>query len=163
MSQFFSSGGQSIGVSASAFVLPVSIQGWFPLGLTGLIFLLSKGLSRAFSSTRVQRHHSSALRLLYGPTLTSIYNYWKAHRLDDTDLCHWSDVFVFNTLPRFVIAFLPRSNCLLISWLQSLSSDFGAQENKICHCFHFFPVLFAMKWWDWMLWSLSFFFLNIEF
>ena len=49
-----SSGGQSIGVSASTSVLPVSIQGWFPLGLTGLIFLQSKGLSRVFSSTTVQ-------------------------------------------------------------------------------------------------------------
>ena len=43
---------------------------------------------------------------------------------------------LFNTLSRFVIAFLPRSNCLLISWLQSLSSDFGAQEEEICHYFH---------------------------
>ena len=53
MSQFFTSGGQSIGVSASASVLPMNIQGWFPLGLTGLIPLLSKGLSRVFCSTTV--------------------------------------------------------------------------------------------------------------
>ena len=56
MSQFFTSGGQSIGVSASASVLPVNIQDWFPLGLTGLISLLSKGLSRVFSNTTVQKH-----------------------------------------------------------------------------------------------------------
>ena len=56
MSQFFASGGQSIGVSASASVLPMNIQGWFPLGLTGWISLLSKGLSRVFSSTTVQKH-----------------------------------------------------------------------------------------------------------
>ena len=55
MSQFFSSGGQSIGVSASASVLPMNIQGWFPLGQTGLISLLSKGLSRVFSNTTVQK------------------------------------------------------------------------------------------------------------
>ena len=57
-SQFFTSGGQSIGASASASasVLPMYIQDWFPLGLTGLIFLQSKGLSRAFSSTTVQKH-----------------------------------------------------------------------------------------------------------
>ena len=55
-SQFFASGGQSIGASASASVLPMNIQGWFPLGLTGLISLLSKGLSRVFSSTTVQKH-----------------------------------------------------------------------------------------------------------
>ena len=56
MSQLFASGGQSIGASASAPVLPVNIQGWFPLGLTALISLLSKGLSRVFSNTTVWKH-----------------------------------------------------------------------------------------------------------
>ena len=56
MSQFFALGGQSIGVSALASILPMNIQDWFPLGLTGLISLLSKGLSRVFSSTIVQKH-----------------------------------------------------------------------------------------------------------
>ena len=56
MSQFFTSGGQSIGASALASVLPMSIQGRFPLGLTDLISLLSKGLSRVFSNTTVQKH-----------------------------------------------------------------------------------------------------------
>ena len=56
MSQFFASGGQSIGVSASASVLPMSIQDWFPLGWTGCISLQSKGLSRVFSNTTVQKH-----------------------------------------------------------------------------------------------------------
>ena len=56
MSQLFSSGGQSTGVSASASVLPINIQGWFPLGLTGLISLQSKQLSRVFSNTAVQKH-----------------------------------------------------------------------------------------------------------
>ena len=56
MRQFFTSGGQSIGVSASASVLPVNIQDWFPLGLTSLISLLSKGLSRVFSSTTIWKH-----------------------------------------------------------------------------------------------------------
>ena len=55
MSQLFASGGQSVRISASAPVLPVNIQGWYSLGLTGLIFLLSKGLSRVFSSTTVQK------------------------------------------------------------------------------------------------------------
>ena len=55
-SQFFISGGQSTGVSASASVLPMNIQGWFPLGLTGLISLQSKGTSRVFSRTTVQKH-----------------------------------------------------------------------------------------------------------
>ena len=56
MSQFFASGSQSIGVSASASVLPMNIQGWFPLGGTCLISLQSKGLSRVFSNTTVQKH-----------------------------------------------------------------------------------------------------------
>ena len=56
MSQFFTSGGQSISASASASVLPKTIEGWFPLGLTGLISLQSKGLSRVFSNTTVQKH-----------------------------------------------------------------------------------------------------------
>ena len=56
MSQFFASGGQSIGVSASTSVLPMNIQDWFPLGWTGWISLLSKGLSRVFSNTTVQKH-----------------------------------------------------------------------------------------------------------
>ena len=56
MSQFFASGGQSIGVSASASVLPTNIQDWFPLGWTGWIFLQSKGLSRVFSNTTVKNH-----------------------------------------------------------------------------------------------------------
>ena len=56
MSQFFASSGQIIGASALVPVLPVNIQGWFPWGLTGLISLLSKGLSRVFSNTIVQKH-----------------------------------------------------------------------------------------------------------
>ena len=56
MSQFFQSGGHSIGASASASFLPVNIQCWFPIGLTGLISLQSKGLSRVFSSTMIQKH-----------------------------------------------------------------------------------------------------------
>ena len=63
MSQFFTSGGQSIGVSASVWVLPVNIQDWFPLGLTGWICLLSKGLSRVFSNTTVQKHQFFSIQL----------------------------------------------------------------------------------------------------
>ena len=57
ISQFFTSSGQSIGVSASASVLPKNIQDWFPLGLIGLTSLQSKGLSRVFSNTTVQKHY----------------------------------------------------------------------------------------------------------
>ena len=76
MSQFFASGSQSIGVSASASVLPMNIQDWFPLGLTGWISLQSKRLSRVFSNTTVQKHQKhnfSTLSFLYSPTLTSVH------------------------------------------------------------------------------------------
>ena len=63
MSQFFASGSQSIGVSASASVLPMNIQGWFPLGLTGQISLQSKGLLRVFSNTTVQKHQFFGVQL----------------------------------------------------------------------------------------------------
>ena len=65
MSQFFASGGQSIGVSASASVLPINIQGWFPLGWTGLISSQSKGLSRVFSNTTVQKHQFFSAQLSF--------------------------------------------------------------------------------------------------
>ena len=65
MSQFFTSGGQSIGVSASASVFPMNIQDWFPLGLTGWISLQSKGLSRVFSNTTVQKHQFFGAQLSF--------------------------------------------------------------------------------------------------
>ena len=82
MSQFFTLGGQSIGVSALASVFPMNIQDWFPLGWTGWISLPSKGLSRVFSNTTVKRNNSSVLSFLYGPTLTSIHDHWKNHSSD---------------------------------------------------------------------------------
>ena len=63
ISQFFASGGQRIGVSASASVLPMNIQDWFPLGQTSWISLQSKGLSRVFSNTTVQKHQSFGVQL----------------------------------------------------------------------------------------------------
>ena len=62
------------------------------------------------------------LSLLYGPTLTSKHDYWKNHSFDYMDLCGKAMSLLFNILSRFVIAFLPRSKCLLISWLQSPSA-----------------------------------------
>ena len=82
MSQFFVSGGQSIGVSASASVPPMNIQEWFPLGWAGWTSMLSKEFSRVFSNITVQSIHSSVLSFLYRPTLTSIHDYWKNHSLD---------------------------------------------------------------------------------
>ena len=69
MSQFFKAGGQSIGVSASASVLPMNIQDWFPLGWTGWVSLQSKGLSRVFSSTTAQKHSDFFMVQLGPPAL----------------------------------------------------------------------------------------------
>ena len=82
MSQLFTWGGQSTGVSALASVLPMNIQDWFPLGWISWISLQSKGLSKVFSNTTVQKHHSSTINFLYSTTLTSIHDYWKNHRFD---------------------------------------------------------------------------------
>ena len=76
----------------------MDIQGWFPLGLTGLISLKSKGLSRVFSNTTVEELksiNSLMLSLLYGPTLTSIHDYWKNYSFDYTDICYQRDVSAF--------------------------------------------------------------------
>ena len=76
--QFFTPGDQSIGVSASASVLPMNIQDWSPLGWTGWISLQSKGLSRVFN-TKGSKVNSLALSFPYSPTLKSIHDYWKNH------------------------------------------------------------------------------------
>ena len=137
MSQFFTSGGQSIGASASA--LPMNIQGWFPLGLTGLIFLLSKGLSRVFSSPTVQKHQFFRCSAFFMVQLS--YSYMTTRKtIALTKQTFVSKVMslLFNMLSRLVIAFLPRNKHLLISWLQLACA--GSQENKVCHCFHFVPI-----------------------
>ena len=85
MSQLFTSGGQSIGVSASTSVLPMNTQNWSPLGWTCWICLQSKGLSRdqpQSPTLQFKSINSSVLSFLYSPTLTSIHDYWKNQRLD---------------------------------------------------------------------------------
>ena len=95
LSQFFPSGGQSIGASASVSVLPMSIQGWFPLRLTGLISVLSKGLSSVFSNTTAWKHQFLGAQPSLWSCLTSVQDYWKDHSLDYADLCWQSDVLAF--------------------------------------------------------------------
>ena len=93
-SWLFASGGQSIRAPASEQLLPMNIQDWLPLGLTGWISLQSKGLLRVFSNTAVQKHQFSDAQL-YGPTLTSIHDYWKNHGFVYTDLCRQTNVSAF--------------------------------------------------------------------
>ena len=160
MNQLFSSGGQSIGVSASASVLPMNIQDGFPLGWTSWISLQSKGLSRVFSvrmaaiqnSTMLERvWRKGNLILLVGmQTSTAAMEnsveipykagngtaIWPSNptpgHTHQTSLCRKRSVYskVWVLLSRFVIAFLPRSKRLLISWLQ-LSSIVILKSKKI--------------------------------
>ena len=82
MSRLFAWGDQSIGVSASVSVLPMNTQDWSPLGWTGWFSLQSKGLTRVFSNTTVQKHQFFRAQLFHSSTLTSIHDYWKNHSLD---------------------------------------------------------------------------------
>ena len=122
MSWPFPSCGQSIGASASVSVLPMKIQHWFTLGLTGLISLKSKGLSKVFFSIIVWKHQFFGIQ----PSLwCNSHPYMTTGKTIALTLYTFvSKVMslLFNTLSRFVIAFLPRSKHLLISWLQSLST-----------------------------------------
>ena len=213
MRQLFTSSGQSIGASASALVLTMSVQGWSPLGLTGWISLQSKGPSRVFSNTTVQKHQ------FFGTQL-SLWSNSHIHTwlLETPQL--WLMTFagkvmslLLHMLSRFVIAFLPRSKWVkvaqscptfcnpmdyivhgilqarILEWVTfpfsrgssqprdrtqvsctaggfftsrpfpskeqvsfhfmaavTIRSDFGAQENKVCHCFRCFPIY--LPWTD---------------
>ena len=143
-SLLFTSGSQSTGASGLASVLPMNIQGWFHLGLTGLITLQSKGLLRVFSSTTVQKHQFSAFFMvqLSHPYMTT----GKAIALTWWTFVGKVMFCFFNMLSMFVIAFLSRDKCLNFMAAVTVHSDFGAQENKICQCFHFFP--FYLSWSD---------------
>ena len=87
MSQLFTSGGQSIGISISTSVLPMKIQGLFSLGLTGLISLQSKGLLESSPAPQFKSINFSVLSLPYGPNFTSIHDYQKNDSIDYMDLC----------------------------------------------------------------------------
>ena len=123
MSQLFASVDQSIEASASASAFPMNIQDWRPLALTGLISLLSKGLSRIFSrhhSVKVSSPHCSAFFIVQfsHPYMTA----GKTIALTIQTFVGKVMSLLFNMLSRFVIAFLLRSKHLLILWLQSPSA-----------------------------------------
>ena len=161
MIRFFISGGQSIRASASALVLPMNSQGWFPLGLTGLLSLQYKGLSRVFSNTTVQKASILWYSAFFMVQLS--HPYMTTGKTIALTICIFLGKVMcslFNMLSRLVISFLLRSKCLLISWVQSVCRDFGAQDNKVFHCFHCFPIY--LPWSDW-IGCHDLCFLNIEF
>ena len=143
MCQFFTSGGQSIGVSASTSVLPMNTQDWSPLERPGCISLQSKGLSRVFSNTTVQKHQfftaqissqsNSLIHMTIGKTIALTRGTFVGKVMS----------LLLNTLSRLVITFLLESKRLLISWLQSPSTVIlEPKKNKVWHCFYCFPIYF---------------------
>ena len=119
MSQLFASGGQSTGVSPSTSVLPMNTQDLFPLRWTGWISLQSKGLSRVFSNTTVQKHQFSALSFFIVQLSHPYMTTGKTIALTRRTFVGKVMFLLLNMLSRLVITFLPRSKRLLISWLQS--------------------------------------------
>ena len=155
MSQFFASGSRSIGVSASASVLLVNIQDWFPLGLTGWISLLSKGLSRVFSNTTVQKHQ------FFGTQL-SLWSISHIHTWLLEKPYIWLDGIFSRQEYWSGLSSLPPGDLLNSGikpsslTLQADSLPFeptGEPKKRKSVTASTFFLLFAMKWWDLMLWS----------
>ena len=149
MSQFFTPGGQSIGVSASTLVLPMTIQNQFPLGWTDWISLQYKGLSRVFSNTTVQKHFCFSkvsifwcsaffrVQLLYLYMTTG-----KTIALTRQTFVSKVMSLLYNMLSSLVTVFLPRRKDLLISWLQSPSAVIlEPPKIKSLTAFHCLPII----------------------
>ena len=136
--QLFTWGGQSIGASVSALVLPMNIQDWSSLGWTGWIFLQCKGLSRVLPNTTFEKHQFFSF--LYGPALASIHDYWKTIALTRRTFAGKVISLLFNMLSRLIISSLPRSKDLLISWLQSPSAVILEPPKIKSHFFHCFLI-----------------------
>ena len=142
ISQFFTSGGQSIGASASASVLSVNIQVQFPLNsLAG-----SPCSPRDSQQSYLTPHNSKASVFQCSAFFIVQLSYPYMTTEKTIALTRWTFVsksmsLLFNMLSQFVIAFLPRSKCLLILRLQSPSVVILEPPKKIvCHCFHCFPI-----------------------
>ena len=118
----------------------MNIQDWCPLGLTSLISLQCKGLSRLL------QHHSSKASILWHWTFfVAQLSHPYVTTGETIALTRWTFVskgmtLLFNMLSRLVIALLPRSKCLNFMAEVTICSDFWAQKNKVSHCFHCFPI-----------------------
>ena len=144
MSQFYPSTGQSTGGSASASVLPMNIQDWFPLGWAGWISTAVQGTLK-----NLVQHHSSKASILWcsaflmvqlsHPLMTS----GKTVALTIQTFVGKVMSLLFSMLSRFFIAFLPRSKRLFFFFPPAaitICNNIWAQENKVCHCFHCFSM-----------------------
>ena len=137
MSQFFTSGGQSIGVSTSASVLPTNIQGLISFRMDWLDLLAVQGTRKSLlqhhsSKPSILRHSAFFTVQLSHPYMTT----GKTIALIRRTFVGKVMSLLFNMLSRLVITFLPRTKRLLISWLQSPSAVILEPPNKLCHCFH---------------------------
>ena len=150
ISWLFTSGGQNFGASASASVHLRNIQYLFPLGLTGLFCLQSKGHSRVFFNYTAPKHQLFGIQ-------PSLWSNFHIHFTIGKTIALTIQTFVdkvtslyFNMLSRFIIAFVPRSKSLLISWLQSPSGVILEPKKIRLSLFLLFPHLSGMKWRDQM-------------
>ena len=140
MSQLLALVGQSNGASGSASVLPMNIQGQLYLGLTGLITLLSKRVSRVFFSTTIQKHHFFSAQ----PSLWSNFHFWKNHSFDYTELCCKVMSLLFNTHVYHSFPFKEQMSSNFMATVTT-HSDFGAPSKGNLSLLPSFPLLFAMK------------------
>jgi len=139
MSQLFSWGGQSTGVSALALFLPKNTQDWSPLGWTGWLSLRPKGLSRVFSKTTIQKHQFFGAQLSSQSNSHPYMTTGKTVALTRQTFVGKVLSLLLNMLSRLVITFLPRSKHLLISWLQSPSAVSSEPRKIVWHCL---PIYF---------------------
>ena len=150
VSQFFKSGGQSTGVSGSASVLPMNIQDWFPLRLSGLISLQSKGLSRVFSNNTVQSINSSALSFLYSPIISK----YILLELRDNLTVYWSLLCLLESLKNWVsknMSFLLHHSQYWIPFRRTLEFDISYLElewRRIAYCESVYSCLTIMANWQ---------------
>ena len=151
-SHVFAWGGQSTGVSASASVLPMNTQDSFRMDWLDLL--------EVWGTLKSLLHHHSSKASIF--LCSAFFTVQFSHPYMTTGktiaLTRWTLIdkvvsLLFNMLSRLVITFLPRSKCLLISWLQSPSAVILEPRKKSQPLFPLFPHVFAMKWWDQMPWS----------
>ena len=148
LSQLLTSGGQSIRALASSTVFPMNIQGWFPVGLTGFDVLDVQGTLKSL----LQYHNSKAsvlwLSAFFRVQLSHLYMTTRKTIVltIQTFVCQVMSL-LFNTVTKLFITFLPRSKQASFNFMAAVTicSDFGAQENKICHYFHFFPITCSLE------------------
>ena len=141
ISQFFASGDQSIGVSASASVLPIEYSGLISFRMDWLALLAVQGTLKSLF-----KHHSSKASILWHSAFFIVQLSRPYMTTGKTiALTRWTFVnkvisLLFNMLSRLVTTFLPRTKCLLISWLQSPSTVILEPPKIVCHCF---PIYFS--------------------